>query len=125
MKRRIRLLPWLALSMLATAGCGHSGPMGQVRGTVIGVGGPPGEGFTVQSPLSETQATVTLHGPDGASISTRTGSRGKFRAEAPPGRYTVTGRSSDVLHSDDCSAPGPITVAAGQLTTVTLTCPIP
>lgn len=92
---------------------------------MVGVGGPPGDGFTVQSPLPETQATVTLHGPGGVAISAQAGAGGRFSVEAPPGRYTVTGRSSDVLQADDCSAPGAITVAPGDTTTVTLTCPLP
>ena len=119
---------WSALAaviVVTAAGCGYSGPMGEVQGTVVGIGGPPGDGFTSEHPLPEEQATVTLRGPDGLSISAHAGAGGKFSVDVPPGRYTVTGRSSDVLHQDDCSASGAIMVTAGGTTAVALTCPIP
>jgi hypothetical protein len=96
--------------------------IGTVTGTLEEVGGPaPGAPRAVAGSV-QIEPTPTRFDAPGVAI--ETDSRGRFRVDFPPGRYTVAGRSPQYENRGfDCQG-GTITVRRGETTTVAVDCQI-
>ena len=94
-------------------------------------GGPLGPGGQQPGtrPLPGTVTFTAGH----RHVSVQAGSSGTFSAWLPPGRYQVSGRSPDIKTGDGSgtwrelpySQPTAVTVTAGQLSVVSVTCSVP
>jgi len=128
------LLGGLLLTPLA-AGCASAAAQppasGHLTGRLVMEGGPLGPGGKQpgERPMS---GTVTFTAAGHQPVTVKVGSSGTFSVPLPPGRYHVSGRSSDVMEIDGgrsrelpCSQPTSAVVAAGQTATITLACVVP
>jgi hypothetical protein len=117
------------------AGCASAGAQppaaGHLRGKLVMEGGPLGPGGKQpgERPMS---GTVTFTAAGHQPVTVTVGASGTFSVPLPPGRYHVSGRSSDVMEIDGgrsrempCSQPTSAVVAAGQTATITLACVVP
>jgi hypothetical protein len=128
------LITGVLLTGLA-AGCASAAAQppasGHLRGKLVMEGGPLGPGGKQpgERPMS---GTVTFTAAGRQPVMVMVGSSGTFSVPLPPGRYQVSGRSSDVMEIDGgrsrelpCSQPTSAVVTAGHTATITLTCVVP
>ncbi len=112
----------LVLPVALLVGCSSSTPAnGTIAGHLMGTGGrPPG----TQTPFP---GTIHVTGP-GVDTQVSVGADGKYSLTVPAGVYTVVGHSPDLTDNgvqEECGAApygGPVTVTAGQTTTVDVGC---
>jgi hypothetical protein len=128
------LITGVLLTGLA-AGCASAAAQppasGHLRGKLVMEGGPLGPGGKQpgERPMS---GTVTFTAAGHQPVMVKVGFSGTFSVPLPPGRYQVSGRSSDVMEIDGgrsrelpCSQPTSAVVTAGHTATITLTCVVP
>jgi len=134
LRMSVCLISGVLLTGLA-AGCASAGAQppasGHLRGKLVMEGGPLGPGGKQpgERPMS---GTVTFTAAGHQPVTVKVGASGTFSVPLPPGRYHVSGRSSDVMEIDGgrsrelpCSQPTSAVVAAGQTATITLACVVP
>ena len=134
LRMSVFLISGVLLTGLA-AGCAAAGAQtpssGHLRGKLVMEGGPLGPGGKQpgERPMS---GTVTFTAAGHQPVTVKVGASGTFSVPLPPGRYHVSGRSSDVMEIDGgrsrelpCSQPTSAVVAAGQTATITLACVVP
>jgi len=134
LRMSVCLISGVLLTGLA-AGCASAGAptpaSGHLRGKLVMEGGPLGPGGKQpgERPMS---GTVTFTAAGHQPVTVEVGASGTFSVPLPPGRYHVSGRSSDVMEIDGgrsrempCSQPTSAVVAAGQTATITLACIVP
>jgi hypothetical protein len=103
--------------MVLLGGCGGGtapSEAARVSGTLEMTGGPSGA-----SPQG-VPGRVTFKAEGGGRVTANADSGGAFGIAVRPGRYTVTGASSQF--SGSCAADGPVTVPVGGLTGLTVAC---
>ena len=104
------------------ASCSHPAPSGTLAGELSGTGGPPPG--TIQTPFP---GTIHVTG-QGVDTQIPVGADGRFSLTLPAGTYTVVGHSPSLTDNgvqEECGvAPvgKPVTVTAGQTTTVAVGC---
>ena len=129
------LLSGLAAGCASAGGASAGGQVhpgtGHLTGKLVMEGGPLGPGGQQpgERPMS---GTVTFTAAGHQAVTVEVGSSGEFSVPLPPGRYQVTGRSSDIMavdggHSRElpCSQPTSVVVSAGITATITLACVVP
>ena len=130
-----RLLVTVSLAALPLAACagdpGAVPPRGTVTGRLMLEGGPISLAGRLPSnrPIPGTvQFADGRHQPVLAHV----GRSGGFSVSLPPGRYTATGRSPQVIevsngtnHEATCSQPLSVTVRRQHTTRIALTCIVP
>jgi hypothetical protein len=134
LRMSVCLITGVLLTGLA-AGCASAAAQppasGHLRGKLVMEGGPLGPGGKQpgERPMS---GTVTFTAAGRQPVMVMVGSSGTFSVPLPPGRYQVSGRSSDVMEIDGgrsrempCSQPTSAVVAAGHTATITLACVVP
>jgi hypothetical protein len=134
LRMSVCLISGVLLTGLA-AGCASAAAQppasGHLRGKLVMEGGPLGLGGKQpgERPMS---GTVTFTAAGRQPVMVMVGSSGTFSVPLPPGRYQVSGRSSDVMEIDGgrsrelpCSQPTSAVVTAGHTATITLTCVVP
>ena len=93
---------------------------GIVRGKVHPVGGP----YPLATMPALTVATVVFEARDGSETRVEVRKR-TYRARLAPGTYRVTATSPQTSSRGECSGEGgPVVVAAGQVLTVNVICPV-
>ena len=105
---------------------------GLITGRLVMEGGPLGPGG--QQPTARPIAgTVTFTAAGHRPVSAQVGSSGTFSVMLAPGRYQVSGSSTDIetvsssggQQEQACSQPLSATVTAGQTITITVVCAVP
>ena len=115
----------------SAGGAGQAPATGHLAGRLVMEGGPmrPGGQQPGERPMP---GTVTFTAAGHQPVTVTVGSSGAFSVPLAPGRYQVSGRSSDIMQVDGghsrelpCSQPASAAVTAGHTATITLTCVVP
>jgi hypothetical protein len=130
-----------AAAMLAAAGCTASSDphvgttetvIGTVSGTFLREGGPIGPGG--QQPKEVKLAgQIEFLSSGRLAAKAEVGKTGRFSVGLTPGRYTVSGRSPQIVEvtangkdrERPCSQPASVTVRPGRTVKITVICAVP